>query len=583
MRKATQRRFCRHNNLTLLFLEITLMKTTSIAFFVATAVTASHAANATNTDVNNFIKLATAQGTPFTAVRDAYQNLNARDRLIVYETHSRAGISDGMYNDFSTDAPTAITPAGWNKEATLKQLHPLVSVAPAAPVTQPTQAQLKAQFAALKTAKLKADIEAKRGESRAAANVVRTASQHIAPLITADEQTARDNGQDLAINDAHATATQAMYKANSAYNYADTVHHEAMVIGADVDTNTANIKTNTSEIASVKTTLDDTTKTANLAETKATTALDVAYIANGKADQAQTAATTANDKADHAQVTANTATDKADHAQQSADHANVNANQALKNTFNLSSHIAANEQGIKANAAAIEQNGSNLETVAEYAKSNHDQINQAKATVTGIQKKEAIQNGSRVQGMIAAKHNAEQADTQQQIKNIVSSVSAQPDHATQITANRDGVAKNAAGVQKLTKQQRIDSVYYGEQIQNLATNTHSAIRSTQSRVSDNTASINKLNSNFSSLKNSVDDNRKEANAGIAGATAIASMPQVKSGDSFMVSAGAGTFNSESAVAVGASFNAGDHTVIKAGVSADTQSDFGAGVGIGFSY
>lgn len=570
------------------------MKTTSIAFFVATTLTAPLVANASNADVNSFIKLATSPDISFTAVRDAYQSLNARDRLVVDETHSRAGITEGIYKDFSTGAPAAITPAGWSREATLKQLHPLVSAA--APVTGSRldafnqqlggiilNVQTGTDAAASAAADRVARFEALKGAKLTESNITRTASQHVAPFITADEQAARDNGQDLAINDAHATATQAMYKANSAYSYADTVHHEAMVIGGDVDTNTANIKTNTDEIEAAKTTLNDTTKTANLAETKATTALDVAYIANGKADTAQTTANNATDKADHAQVTANTATDKADHAQATADHANVNANQALKNTFNLSSHVATNEQNIKANATAIEQNGSDLEIVAEYAKSNHDQINQTKSTVTGIQKQEAIQNGSRVQGMIAAKHNAEQANAQQQIKNIASSVSVQPDHLTQITANREGVAKNAAGVQKLTKQQRIDSVYYGEQIQSLATNTNSQIRSTQARVNDNTASINKLNSNFSSLKSTVDDNRKEANAGIAGATAIASMPQVKSGDSFMVSAGAGTFNSESAVAVGASFNAGDHTVIKAGVSADTQSDFGAGVGIGFSY
>ncbi|MCV8079063.1 YadA C-terminal domain-containing protein, partial [Escherichia coli] len=51
----------------------------------------------------------------------------------------------------------------------------------------------------------------------------------------------------------------------------------------------------------------------------------------------------------------------------------------------------------------------------------------------------------------------------------------------------------------------------------------------------------------------------------------------------MVSAGAGTFNGESAVSVGTSFNAGTHTVLKAGISADTQSDFGAGVGVGYSF
>lgn len=355
-------------------------------------------------------------------------------------------------------------------------------------------------------------------------------------------------GTTVGVAHAQTTADTALNTANWASIKADDAHHAIMGLQTEVDKNTTDIAENQTAVETAQT-------TATHATNNATAALKNTIALAGRA-------TSDEGKIADAQSTANTAIDKANHAQQSADHANVNANQALKNTFNLSSHIAVNEQGIKANATAIEQ---------------------TQSTVTGIQKQEAIQNGSRVQGMIAAKHNSEQANTQQQVKNIVSSVSIQPDHSTQITANREGVAKNAAGVQKLTKQQRIDSVYYGEQIQNLATNTNSAIRSTQSRVSDNTASINKLNSNFSNLKSTVDDNRKEANAGIAGATAIASMPQVKSGDSFMVSAGAGTFNSESAVAVGASFNAGDHTVIKAGVSADTQSDFGAGVGVGFSY
>lgn len=149
-------------------------------------------------------------------------------------------------------------------------------------------------------------------------------------------------------------------------------------------------------------------------------------------------------------------------------------------------------------------------------------------------------------------------------------------------------------------QQHIDSVQYGEQIQRLAqdstqtheqidsltqdvTQTHQQLSNTQKRVADNSQQITTLNNHFSSLKNEVEDNRKEANAGTASAIAIASQPQVKAGDFMMMSAGAGTFNGESAVSVGTSFNAGTHTVIKAGVSADTQSDFGAGVGVGYSF
>ena len=123
------------------------------------------------------------------------------------------------------------------------------------------------------------------------------------------------------------------------------------------------------------------------------------------------------------------------------------------------------------------------------------------------------------------------------------------------------------------------SVQAHEQIESLrqdSAQTQQQLSNTQKRVADNSQQINTLNNHFSSLKNEVEDNRKEANA-------IASQPQVKTDDLMMVSAGAGTFNGESAVSVGTSFNAGTHTVLKAGISADTQSDFGAGVGVGYSF
>ncbi len=91
------------------------------------------------------------------------------------------------------------------------------------------------------------------------------------------------------------------------------------------------------------------------------------------------------------------------------------------------------------------------------------------------------------------------------------------------------------------------------------------------------------NAQFKSLKDEMDDNKKESRSGAASAIAIASMPQVEAGQSVMFSAGAGTFKDEQALSVGASFHAGDATVIKAGVSDSTNNDFamGAGIGIGF--
>ncbi|HBE3533917.1 TPA: YadA-like family protein [Escherichia coli] len=377
--------------------------------------------------------------------------------------------------------------------------------------------------------------------------------------ITNQAQTVRDNGQDTAIQDAQ-------HAANWASQKADDAHHAIMVAQTDIDANKAAITDTRNDVSAVQ-----------------------SDVTNIKAD-----------------VT---------HAQSTADHANANANTALINGVKLSGAVTENKNN-------IEQNRSDIAD-------QQQQLDETRKTVAATGD---VQTAARYQSMIDARQTAaanaqqEQADTQQQqmddqqkqIDATQKTVSALGDAQTNahyqemvnagLRAQNDANARTAAEQkQKIdtlatnqATQQHIDSVQYGEQIQRLAqdsTQTHEQIDSlsqdvtqtqqqltnTQKRVADNSQQINTLNNHFDSLKNEVDDNRKEANAGTASAIAIASQPQVKTGDFMMVSAGAGTFNGESAVSVGTSFNAGTHTVIKAGVSADTQSDFGAGVGVGYSF
>ncbi|MCC4041622.1 YadA-like family protein [Escherichia coli] len=239
----------------------------------------------------------------------------------------------------------------------------------------------------------------------------------------------------------------------------------------------------------------------------------------------------------------------------------------------------------------------------QQAETQQTQITEQQKQIEATQKTVAatgdVQTTARYQSMVNAKLAAEnEASTRasaEQGKKIdalsstmttVSQSVATENHTKELEEIHGDITKTNTAVSKLAAQQQIDSVHYGEQIQNLvqdSTDTHQQLSTTQKRVADNSQQINTLNNHFSSLKNEVEDNRKDANAGIASAIAIASQPQVKTGDLMMVSAGAGTFNGESAVSVGTSFNAGIHTVIKAGVSADTQSDFGAGVGVGYSF
>ncbi|RXX48554.1 hypothetical protein DD600_26970 [Enterobacter cloacae] len=91
------------------------------------------------------------------------------------------------------------------------------------------------------------------------------------------------------------------------------------------------------------------------------------------------------------------------------------------------------------------------------------------------------------------------------------------------------------------------------------------------------------NVQFKSLKYDVDDNKIESRSRIAGAVAIASMPQVQRDQTFMVSAGAGTFHDECAVAVGASFHADEHDIVKADVTTTTNNDYTVGAGIGLGW
>ncbi|EFJ0451745.1 TPA: adhesin [Escherichia coli] len=377
--------------------------------------------------------------------------------------------------------------------------------------------------------------------------------------ITNQAQTDRDNGQDTAIQDAQHAANWASMKA-------DDAQHAITVAQTDIDANKAAIADTRNDVSAVQ-----------------------SDVTNIKGDVA--------------------------HAQSTADHANANANTALINGVKLSGAVTENKNNIEQNRSDIADQQQQLDETRKIVAATGD-----------------VQTAARYQSMIDARQTAAanaqqaQADTQQQqmddqqkqIDATQKTVSALGDAQTNahyqemvnagLRAQNDANARTAAEQkQKIdtlatnqATQQHINSVQYGEQIQRLAqdstqtheqidsltqdvTQTHQQLSNTQKRVADNSQQITTLNNHFSSLKNEVEDNRKEANAGTASAIAIASQPQVKAGDFMMMSAGAGTFNGESAVSVGTSFNAGTHTVIKAGVSADTQSDFGAGVGVGYSF
>lgn len=110
--------------------------------------------------------------------------------------------------------------------------------------------------------------------------------------------------------------------------------------------------------------------------------------------------------------------------------------------------------------------------------------------------------------------------------------------------------------------------------------TSHAVSNVAKRQSDFEQNTNKR---FSDLNKEVSDNKKEANAGISGAMAMANIPQVIQGQTVAIGAGMGGYNGENAVAVGVSTRLSQNVIMKATVSDDTESNvgYGAGVSIGW--
>ncbi|HCM9121703.1 TPA: YadA-like family protein [Enterobacter hormaechei subsp. oharae] len=149
---------------------------------------------------------------------------------------------------------------------------------------------------------------------------------------------------------------------------------------------------------------------------------------------------------------------------------------------------------------------------------------------------------------------------------------------------RDGVDGHNGkdGVTTTVTQRQLDTVTQAK----VAKNSLAVTAATQD-LQATTQTLQAMNTNtsqqFKSLRDEVDNNKKQANAGISGAMAMAGLPQVQTNQRVMFSAGGATYNGESALAVGASVNFNSHVIAKVSFSDDTANNMGASVGIGMGF
>ena len=100
----------------------------------------------------------------------------------------------------------------------------------------------------------------------------------------------------------------------------------------------------------------------------------------------------------------------------------------------------------------------------------------------------------------------------------------------------------------------------------------------------NVSQLGELKNDIHNMNNRIGKVNREARAGVAGANAAASLPQVYIPGKSMVAAAGGTFKGQNAVAVGYSRSSDNgKLILKLQGNANTQGDVGGGVGVGYQW
>ena len=149
----------------------------------------------------------------------------------------------------------------------------------------------------------------------------------------------------------------------------------------------------------------------------------------------------------------------------------------------------------------------------------------------------------------------------------------------------NSVALGANSVADRNNTVSVGAVGSERQITNVAAGTELTDAVNVSQLKQTESSANQYtNKQFNALKNMVNDQKDKLSAGIAGAMAMSGLPQPYSPGASMVGMAGGTYQGQSAIALGVStISDNGKWVTKLSGSTNSQGDFGAAIGIGYQW
>ena len=309
----------------------------------------------------------------------------------------------------------------------------------------------------------------------------------------------------------------------------------------------------------VTTKLNQIDQSVQRAETAATSATTAATNAASSATVASTAAKVAISSASAASSSATAASTSASAANSSATAASTSASAANSSATAASSAASA----AQSSAQRIEDSGLiSKDGKTAFAADNTSNRDSAKA-----KGKDATAAGY---GSNASGKNATAIGNNATASGRNSTALGQNATATaenSVAIGQDSVAneRNTVSVGRVGNERRITNVA------DPVNNTDAANK----RYVDNAVG---------SVRNDLRKTEKKLRGGVAGATAMANIPQVTQPGKLMVGAGIGNYKGQSAVAVGLSKSSDNNRVIfKMSGSATTQGDYNIGAGIGYQW
>ena len=378
-----------------------------------------------------------------------------------------------------------------------------------------------------------------------------------------------------AINASVKKAEDAAKAAKDSETAAQTAETNAKASETAAQTAETNAKASETAAKSAENNAKASETAAKTAETNAKASETAAQTAEAKAKASETAAQTSETNAKASEMAAKTSETNAKASETAAQTAEINAkasetaakaSENMTQAFAQTAEKARDEAVLAQNTVTAEANG-----IKRIVQSSNEQgeINKEAATVDG-RNSTAAGSSAQVQG-----DNSSAFGSQAKVvanKSVAVGQGARVLAENSVALGQGSVVDkgeiNTVSVGNSTTKRRVTNVADG-------INAHDAV---------NVKQLNEVKSSVDSVRKDLQKNDKKLRGGIAGAAALANIPQVTQAGSNLLGVGVGNYRGESAVAVGYSkANESNKVIFKMSGSATTQGDFNVGAGIGYQW